>query len=55
MERKRFYLKSSKKLYLAHLAGKELGEKIKKRSKNLYKKKNKCIFYLLDHLMIAMN
>ena len=36
---KRFYLKSSKKLYLAHLAGKELGEKIKKRSKNLYKKK----------------
>ena len=37
--KKRFYLKSSKKLYLAHLAGKELGEKIKKRSKNLYKKK----------------
>ena len=37
--KKRFYLKSSKKLYLAHLAGKEVGEKIKKRSKNLYKKK----------------
>ena len=37
--KKRFYLKSSKKLYLAHLSGKELGEKIKKRSKNLYKKK----------------
>ena len=37
--KKRFYLGSSKKLYLAHLAGKELGEKIKKRSKNLYKKK----------------
>ena len=37
--KKRFYLKSSKKLYLAHLVGKELGEKIKKRSKNLYKKK----------------
>ena len=37
--KKRFYLKSSKKLKLAHLAGKELGEKIKKRSKNLYKKK----------------
>ncbi len=37
--KKRFYLKSSKKLYLAHLAGKELGEKIKKKSKNSYKKK----------------
>jgi len=37
--KKRFYLKSSKKLYLSNLAGKELGEKIKKRSKNLYKKK----------------
>lgn len=37
--KKRFYLRSSKKLYLANLAGKELGEKIKKRSKNLYKKK----------------
>ena len=37
--KKRFYLKSSKKLNLATLAGKELGEKIKKRSKNLYKKK----------------
>ncbi len=36
---KRFYLKSSKKLHLAHLAGKELGEKIKKKSKDLYKKK----------------
>ena len=37
--KKRFYLKSSNKLRLADLAGKELGEKIKKRSKNLYKKK----------------
>ena len=37
--KKRFYLKSSKKLKLAHLVGKELGEKIKKKSKNLYKKK----------------
>ncbi|MDC2995861.1 hydroxymethylbilane synthase [Candidatus Pelagibacter sp.] len=37
--KKRFFIKSSKKLYLAHLAGKELGEKIKKKSKNLYKKK----------------
>ena len=37
--KKRFYLKSSKKLLLADSAGKELGEKIKKRSKNLYKKK----------------
>ena len=36
--KKRFYLKSSKKLKLAPLVGKELGEKIKKRSKNLYKK-----------------
>ena len=37
--KKRFYLKSSKKLNLASLIGKELGEKIKKRSKNLYKKR----------------
>ncbi len=37
--RKRFYLKSSNKLHYAHFAGKELGEKLKKRSKNLYKKK----------------
>ena len=37
--KKRFYLKSSKKLNLAHLVGNELGEKIKKKSKNLYKKK----------------
>ena len=37
--KKRFYLKSSKKVHLAHLAGKELGEKIKKISKNQYKKK----------------
>ena len=37
--KKRFFIKSSKKLYLADLAGKELGEKIKKKSKNLYKKK----------------
>ena len=37
--KKRFYLKSSKKLNLAQLVGKELGEKIKKKSKNLYKKK----------------
>ena len=37
--KKRFYLKSSKKLNLANLIGKELGEKIKKRSKNLYKKR----------------
>ena len=29
--KKRFFIKSSKKLYLAHLAGKELGEKIKKK------------------------
>ena len=31
--RKRFYLKSSNKLHYAHFAGKELGEKLKKRSK----------------------
>ena len=37
--KKRFYLKSSKKINLASLIGKELGEKIKKRSKNLYKKR----------------
>ena len=36
--KKRFYLKSSNELKLAPLVGKELGEKIKKRSKNLYKK-----------------
>ncbi len=38
--KKRFYLKSTKRLDLARLAGKELGEKIKKISKNLYKKKS---------------
>ena len=37
--KKRFYLKSTKKVNLAGLIGKELGEKIKKRSKNLYKKR----------------
>ncbi len=37
--KKRFYMKSSKKLSLANIIGKELGEKIKKRSKKLYKKK----------------
>ena len=37
--KKRFFLKSSKDIKLAPLVGKELGEKIKKRSKNLYKKK----------------
>ena len=37
--KKRFYLKSTKKVNLANLIGKELGEKIKKRSKNLYKKR----------------
>ncbi len=37
--KKRFYIKSSKKLNLASLIGKELGEKIKKKSKNLYKKR----------------
>ena len=37
--KKRFYIKSSKKVNLAGLIGKELGEKIKKRSKNLYKKR----------------
>ena len=37
--KKRFYLKSTKKVNLADLIGKELGEKIKKRSKNLYKKR----------------
>ena len=37
--KKRFYLKSTKKVNLAGLIGKELGEKIKKKSKNLYKKK----------------
>ena len=37
--KKRFYLKSSRKVNSAVLIGKELGEKIKKRSKNLYKKR----------------
>ena len=37
--KKRFYLKSTKKVNFANLIGKELGEKIKKRSKNLYKKR----------------
>ena len=37
--KKRFYLKSTKKENSADLIGKELGEKIKKRSKNLYKKR----------------
>ena len=37
--KKRFYLKSAKKLNLESSIGKELGEKIKKRSKNLYKKR----------------
>ena len=37
--KKRFYLKSTKKENSVDLIGKELGEKIKKRSKNLYKKK----------------
>ena len=37
--KKRFYVKSSKKITLAGLIGKELGKKIKKRSKNLYKKR----------------
>ena len=54
MERKDSIL-SLQKLYLAHLAGKELGEKIKKDLKIYIRKKDKCIFYLLDHLMIAMN
>ena len=37
--KKRFYHKSAKKLNFASSIGKELGEKIKKRSKNLYKKR----------------
>ena len=37
--KKRFYLKSTKKENSVDLIGKELGEKIKKRSKNLYKKR----------------